>query len=126
MLPMNRLLAEVVEDRKQDTPSNVSENNGFMQRLIRSGYLSWHGHLARRTKIPGGIGGKEAVHDFISMDPGAKVIVSSGYSNDPVMVNFEDYGFCSAIEKSFRLQELSRVICSDHKLKMSTVYHKTV
>ena len=60
--------------------------------------------------IPGGIGGKEAVQKILAIDPEAKVIVSSGYSNDPVMANFKDYGFCSAIAKPYRLSELTKVI----------------
>jgi nitrogen-specific signal transduction histidine kinase/CheY-like chemotaxis protein len=60
--------------------------------------------------IPGGMDGKEAVQEILNLDPDAKVIVSSGYSNDPVMANFKDYGFCSAIVKPYRLQELSKVI----------------
>ncbi len=60
--------------------------------------------------IPGGMGGQEAVREIIKIDSGAKVIVSSGYSNDPIMANFKDYGFCSAIVKPYQLQELSRVI----------------
>jgi hypothetical protein len=39
-----------------------------------------------------------------------EVIVASGYSNDPIMANYKDYGFCSAIVKPFVLQELSTVI----------------
>jgi CheY-like chemotaxis protein len=60
--------------------------------------------------IPGGMDGKEAVQEILNLDPDAKVIVSSGYSNDPVMANFKDYGFCSAIVKPYQLQELSKVI----------------
>jgi len=60
--------------------------------------------------IPGGMGGREAVQKILAIDPEAKVIVSSGYSNDPVMANFKDYGFCSAIEKPFQLLELEKVI----------------
>ena len=60
--------------------------------------------------IPGGMDGKEAVQEILNLDPDAKVIVSSGYSNDPVMANFKDYGFCSAIAKPYQLQELSKVI----------------
>jgi len=60
--------------------------------------------------IPGGMDGKEAVQKILNLDPDAKVIVSSGYSNDPVMANFKDYGFCSAIVKPYQLQELSKVI----------------
>ena len=60
--------------------------------------------------IPGGMGGKEAVQKILAIDPAAKVIVSSGYSNDPVMANFKDYGFCSAIAKPYQLLELTEVI----------------
>jgi len=60
--------------------------------------------------IPGGMGGNEAVKKILKINPKAKVIVSSGYSNDPVMANFKDYGFCAAIVKPFLQQELSRVV----------------
>jgi CheY-like chemotaxis protein len=60
--------------------------------------------------IPGGIGGKEAVQKILAINPEAKVVVSSGYSNDPVMANFKDYGFCSAIAKPYQLSELAKVI----------------
>ncbi len=60
--------------------------------------------------IPGGMGGKEAVKEILKIDPHAKVIVSSGYSNDPIMANFKDYGFCAAIVKPYQLQDLSQAM----------------
>jgi len=60
--------------------------------------------------IPGGMGGKDAVREIHKLNPEAKVIVSSGYSNDPVMANFKKYGFCATIAKPFQLQDLSRVL----------------
>lgn len=57
--------------------------------------------------IPGGMGGQEAVQEILNIAPDAKVVVSSGYSNDPIMANYKDYGFCSAIAKPYQLQELS-------------------
>ncbi|MFC1523906.1 PAS domain S-box protein [Thermodesulfobacteriota bacterium] len=60
--------------------------------------------------IPGGMGGKEAVREVLNIDPQAKVIVSSGYSNDPILAHFENYGFCSAIKKPYVIQEMSRAI----------------
>ena len=62
--------------------------------------------------IPGGMGGEEAGRRLLKIDPTAKLIVASGYSNDPVMANFEDYGFRAAIAKPFDLKELSDVIAS--------------
>jgi CheY-like chemotaxis protein len=60
--------------------------------------------------IPGGMGGQEAVNEILAFDPDAKVIVSSGYSNDPIMANCQEYGFCSAIVKPYQLSELSEII----------------
>ena len=60
--------------------------------------------------IPGGMGGKDAVKEILAFDPHAKVIVSSGYSNDPAMANCQEYGFVAAVVKPYQLQELAKVI----------------
>jgi PAS domain S-box-containing protein len=60
--------------------------------------------------IPGGMGGKEAAREILTINPEAKVIVSSGYSNDPVMARFGEYGFCAALVKPYQVDELSKVI----------------
>ncbi len=39
-----------------------------------------------------------------------KWLVSSGYSNDPIMANSNDYGFGGAVEKPRQMQELKKVI----------------
>jgi CheY-like chemotaxis protein len=60
--------------------------------------------------IPGGKGGKEAIHDLREIDPGVRAIVSSGYSNDPVMSNFTEYGFTGVVKKPFKIEELDEVL----------------
>jgi CheY-like chemotaxis protein len=60
--------------------------------------------------IPGGKGGKEVIKDLVDMDPQAKAIVSSGYSNDPVMSNFSEYGFKGVVKKPFKIEDLSAAI----------------
>jgi len=60
--------------------------------------------------IPGGMGGKEAASIILQKDPNARLIVSSGYSNDPVMANYQAYGFRAAISKPFELTELQATI----------------
>ena len=62
--------------------------------------------------IPGGLGGKEVVKDMLSLDPHLRAIVVSGYSNDPVLANFEDYGFKGRVAKPFNLVDLSIVLNS--------------
>jgi len=60
--------------------------------------------------IPGGMGGQEAAKKLLQIDPQAKLIVSSGYANDPIMANFKEYGFKAAMSKPFRMQELFSTI----------------
>ena len=60
--------------------------------------------------VPGGMGGKETMRRLSAVDPHVRAIVSSGYSNDPVMANHSDYGFAAAIKKPYRLQEMSRIL----------------
>lgn len=60
--------------------------------------------------IPGGMGGSEAIIKLRALDPAVRAIVSSGYSNDPVLANYRQYGFCGVITKPYRIEELSAVI----------------
>lgn len=58
--------------------------------------------------IPGGMGGKEAVKEILAIDPHAKVIVSSGYARDPIMSNYEQFGFVGVVPKPYNLEEMSQ------------------
>ncbi len=60
--------------------------------------------------IPGGMGGQDAVRELLAFDPDAKVIVSSGYSNDPIMANYQKHGFCATIVKPYQVNELEMII----------------
>jgi CheY-like chemotaxis protein len=57
--------------------------------------------------VPGGMGGKEAATHLCRIDPDAVLIVSSGYSNDPVIANYRQYGFSGAILKPFDADSLT-------------------
>jgi PAS domain S-box-containing protein len=60
--------------------------------------------------VPGGMGGKEAVKKLRELDPAAKVIVSSGYSNDPIMADFRTYGFSGVVSKPYTMKNLSETV----------------
>ncbi|MBN1350004.1 PAS domain S-box protein [candidate division KSB1 bacterium] len=60
--------------------------------------------------IPGGMGGKETIEKLLQIDPSVKAIVASGYSNDPIMADYQDYGFAGAIFKPYKIDELQMVI----------------
>ncbi len=57
--------------------------------------------------IPGGMGGKEAIARLLDIDPRAKAIVSSGYSDDPIMSNYRAFGFAGVIAKPYKITDLS-------------------
>ena len=65
--------------------------------------------------IPGGMGGEQAIRELVEIDPHAKVIVSSGYSNDPLMSNFREYGFSGVVQKPYTIEDLAAVL---HKVIM--------
>ncbi len=56
--------------------------------------------------VPGAMGGVEATEKILQIDPQARIMVASGYSNDPIMANFRDYGFLARVEKPFAIQKL--------------------
>ncbi|MGM0600881.1 MAG: hybrid sensor histidine kinase/response regulator, partial [Candidatus Rifleibacteriota bacterium] len=56
--------------------------------------------------VPGGKGGKETVKELLQIDPEVKVIVSSGYADDPIIANYEHYGFKGKLTKPFTMNEL--------------------
>ena len=60
--------------------------------------------------IPGGMGGKQTLKELLKKDPQVKAIVVSGYSSDPVMANFRDYGFKGALKKPFTIEDLSKIV----------------
>ena len=60
--------------------------------------------------VPGGMGGEETIKKLLEIDPSVKAIVSSGYSNNPIMSEFRKYGFSGIVTKLFHIQELSKVV----------------
>ncbi len=60
--------------------------------------------------VPGGMGGKEAIQDLLKINPKVKAIVSSGYSEDPIMAEFQKYGFSEVIAKPYRVSEMSKIL----------------
>jgi two-component system, cell cycle sensor histidine kinase and response regulator CckA len=62
--------------------------------------------------VPGKMGGRETISRLLTMDPGVKAIVSSGYSNDPVMADFKKYGFSGVVPKPYSMEKLSETVHS--------------
>ena len=57
-----------------------------------------------------GMGGRETLEELLSIDPEVKAIISSGYTNDAVIKNYNDYGFVGVIVKPYEISELMHVL----------------
>ncbi len=57
-----------------------------------------------------GMDGNEAMSELLKIDPDITAIVSSGYSNNPEMLEYRKYGFRNFVDKPYTLKELSRVL----------------
>jgi nitrogen-specific signal transduction histidine kinase/DNA-binding NarL/FixJ family response regulator len=62
--------------------------------------------------VPGGMGGKETIEQLTEIDPAVNAIMASGYTQDPVMTEFKDYGIKAVIGKPFTIEELSKTLGS--------------
>ena len=60
--------------------------------------------------VPGDMGGKEAIKKLHEIEPEAKAVVYSGYSNDPVLANFKQYGFKGVVTKPFEIRDMNEVL----------------
>ena len=68
------------------------------------------GAVIMDLSVMGGMGGKEAIKKLREIDRDVPVVVSSGYSNDPVMANFRHYGFNAVISKPYQFDSLARAL----------------
>ncbi len=105
-----------------ETTSQILENLGYEVDTVNDGEaaLSKYRHSLEQNRpydllifdltIPGGMGGIETMKKIRELNPQARVIVSSGYSNDPAMANFADYGFCDRIAKPYTISKLTEVL----------------
>ena len=60
--------------------------------------------------VPGGMGGKESMAKILEIDPKARGIVSSAYSQDPVMADPQKYGFKAMVAKPYDISAFSQIL----------------
>jgi CheY-like chemotaxis protein len=70
--------------------------------------------------VPGGMGGKEAARQILARDAEACLIVSSGYSHDQIMSDYQSHGFAGVLAKPYKVSELEQVLAAVLKAGKST------
>ena len=60
--------------------------------------------------IPGGMGGREAARQLRKIAPEARLIVSSGYSEEAVMADYKANGFDAVLPKPYRYEDLAETL----------------
>jgi len=104
------IMKEVLNDEgaKIFTVSDGSEAIDLFEKMASSGEPA--DLIIADLTIPGGMGGLEAIRIIREQGLPFKAIVISGYSNDPVMSDFKNYGFDAYIAKPFTSEDLLAVV----------------
>jgi PAS domain S-box-containing protein len=93
--------------------SVVSTENGkealasFVQETRNSGHFA---AVILDLTVPGGLGGRGVAEEIRKLDGGLPLFVASGYADDPVMANPEQYGITASLRKPFTRAELIEML----------------
>ena len=111
--PILKMVDRMISGMGYDTASAV--NGSRAVELYRDAYQSGNPFdlVILDLTVPGGMGGVKAIQELLKTDPKVKAIVSSGYFNDPVMANYEDYGFCGVISKPYTRDQMAELLNSN-------------
>lgn len=60
--------------------------------------------------IPGGLGAKETLAKLVTINPAVKAIISSGYSTNPMILDYRSFGFAAAVVKPYGFKELGEAL----------------
>lgn len=60
--------------------------------------------------IPGGMGGDETLKRLKKINPEIKAIICSGYANNPILTDFDNFGFNAVVSKPYRPLELADAV----------------
>lgn len=60
--------------------------------------------------VHNGMGGQQALERLRQLDPAVKAIVSSGYFYDPIVANYQNYGFSGVVSKPYAIDSMSETL----------------
>ena len=110
------------EESIQTLVGEILTNSGYRCEMAKDGYEAISKYEAAMKSeqpfsavildltVAGSMGGKETLRQLQKIDPIVRAIVSSGYSNDPVMANYQSHGFHGIVLKPYSVEKLSNVV----------------
>ncbi len=60
--------------------------------------------------VPGGMGGTEAIKELLAIDPSVKAVITCGYSDDPIVLEYKKHGFCRAIDVPYDIEKMKDIL----------------
>ncbi|MBI3392173.1 MAG: PAS domain S-box protein [Nitrospirae bacterium] len=113
-----RILVVDDEEMVRDLAVRILEHAGYAASSAREGAEAVELYRSARASgrsfdlvvtdltIPGGMGGREAARRLLEIDPDARIVASSGYSEDAAMADFKAHGFCGVVAKPYKMDDL--------------------
>jgi PAS domain S-box-containing protein len=119
---IQRVLMMDDEEMLRNLVRQMLERTGYAVETVKDGLEAIEKYKRRKDSgepfdavildltIKGGMGGEQTIRELLKIDPDVKAIVSSGYFNDPVMSDFEKYGFMGALAKPYEKKALKEAL----------------
>jgi two-component system, cell cycle sensor histidine kinase and response regulator CckA len=106
-----RTLAGSILRRYGHRPTTVGDGSAAVQEFVRARAAGEPYDLViLDLTIPGGMGGRQAMEELQRIDPDVRAIVSSGYSNDLVLANYQAHGFRGMISKPYDVADFAHAV----------------
>jgi PAS domain S-box-containing protein len=107
---IRQVVKEILEEHGYDVDTASCGEEAVRLFRLAHGSGSPYNVVITDVTVPGGMGGVETLKAVLAVEPNAKVIVASGYSNNDEMANFRQFGFADSLAKPFTLDSLLDVV----------------
>ncbi len=116
-----RILVMDDEEMVRTVCAEILRHLGYEVEAVEDGKIAVDRYLEELEKqpfdvvildltVPGGMGGAQVLEEIVQHDPRARIIASSGYSDDAVIARPGEFGFVAALTKPYTATELGRIV----------------